>query len=57
MDGNAHLDLGFAPEYLFAYEGRYDELTLEAAQVTLAIGVATEFDTGGPRDRSFRSAI
>lgn len=24
MDGNVHLDLGLAPEYLFAYEGRYD---------------------------------
>lgn len=50
MDGNVHLDFGFAPEYLFAYEGRYDELILEAAQVALKNGVTTVFDSWGPRE-------
>jgi imidazolonepropionase-like amidohydrolase len=50
MDANVHLDFGVTPEYLFGYDGRYDELVLEAAQVELSNGVTTVFDTWGPRE-------
>ncbi len=50
MDANVHLDFGLEPEYLFTYEGRYDELVLESAQVALKSGVTTVFDTWGPRE-------
>jgi imidazolonepropionase-like amidohydrolase len=50
MDANVHLDFGLTPEYLFGFDGRYDELILEAAQVELKNGVTTVFDTWGPRE-------
>jgi imidazolonepropionase-like amidohydrolase len=49
MDANVHLILDFWPYTLARYEGRYDELALEAAQVTLKSGVTTVFDSWGPR--------
>jgi imidazolonepropionase-like amidohydrolase len=35
---------------LIRYEGRYDEVAIEAAQLTLKGGVTTVFDGWGPRD-------
>jgi imidazolonepropionase-like amidohydrolase len=49
LDANVHLLLDNEPEVLLCYEpGHYDELILEAAQVTLTAGVTTVFDTWGP---------
>ena len=47
MDANVHLcsDL---PDVLLEHEGRWDDLILEAVQVTLRAGVTTVFDTWGP---------
>ncbi len=47
MDANVHLFAGI-PDYMLQYEGRYTELIEEAAQITLAAGVTTVFDTYGP---------
>ena len=49
MDANVHLVLDFYPDTLLKYEGRYNELAIEAAQVTLRAGVTTVFDSWGPR--------
>lgn len=49
MDANVHLVLDHWPLTLVRYEGRYDELAIEAAQLTLKSGVTTVFDTWGPR--------
>jgi len=51
MDANVHLfgsigDLAL----LYKYEGRYDELILEAAQIALKTGQTTVYDTWGPRE-------
>jgi imidazolonepropionase-like amidohydrolase len=35
---------------LIRYEGRYDQLAVEAAQIALKNGLTTVFDTWGPRD-------
>jgi imidazolonepropionase-like amidohydrolase len=49
LDANVHLVLNCDPDVLLRYEpGAYDELVLEAAQVTLRAGVTTVFDTWGP---------
>ena len=59
LDANMHLVLDFWPLTLIRYEGRYDELAIEAAQVTLKSGVTTVFDTWGPLDslRKVRDAV
>jgi imidazolonepropionase-like amidohydrolase len=49
MDANVHLVAEHFPVTLVRYEGRYDELAVEAAQVTLKNGVTTVFDSWGPR--------
>lgn len=49
MDANVHLMLDLSALTLVRYEGRYDELAIEAAQVALRNGVTTVFDTWGPR--------
>lgn len=49
MDANVHLFLDVEIENLIKYEGRYEDLVLEAAQVALKNGVTTVFDTWGPR--------
>jgi imidazolonepropionase-like amidohydrolase len=49
MDANVHLVLDFVPYTLIRYEGRYDELAIEAAQIALRNGVTTVFDSWGPR--------
>lgn len=50
MDGNVHLYSGLMPDNLKSYDGRFDELVLEAAQVALQHGVTSLFDTWGPRE-------
>jgi imidazolonepropionase-like amidohydrolase len=50
MDANVHLFLDVEVEPLVKYEGHYDELIIEAAQVALRNGVTTVFDTWGPRE-------
>lgn len=48
MDANVHLVGARTTDTLLDFEGRYDELALEAAQLTLKYGVTTVFDTWGP---------
>ena len=48
MDANVHLVLGSSIEFISRYEGRYEDLIEEAAQVTLKNGVTTVFDSWGP---------
>ena len=50
MDANVHLFLfAITPAELIRYDGRYQELITEAAQVALKYGLTTVFDTWGPR--------
>ena len=49
MDANLHLFLNIDLETLIKHEGRYHEIVLEAAQITLRTGQTTVFDTWGPR--------
>lgn len=48
MDANVHLVGCRTTDTLLEFEGRYHELALEAAQLTLKYGVTTVFDTWGP---------
>src|SRR5262249_25700748 len=48
MDANVHLVLGSAIEFIVRYEGRYEDLIEEAAQVSLKNGLTTVFDSWGP---------
>jgi imidazolonepropionase-like amidohydrolase len=49
MDANVHLFFGSADlEMMYRFEGRYDELIIEAAQVALKTGQTTVYDTWGP---------
>jgi imidazolonepropionase-like amidohydrolase len=48
MDANVHLMLGSAIEFIVRFEGRYDDLIEEAAQVALKNGLTTVFDSWGP---------
>lgn len=48
MDANVHLVYGISIEFLARYEGRFEELIAEAAQVALANGLTTIFDSWGP---------
>ncbi len=50
MDANVHLVLDMYPLTLYRYEGRYDELAIEAAQIALRGGLTTVFDSWGPRE-------
>ena len=45
MDANVHLILGSAIEFIVRYEGRYEDLIEEAAQVSLKNGLTTVFDS------------
>jgi imidazolonepropionase-like amidohydrolase len=64
MDANVHLVYGASIEFMARYEGRFEELITEAAQVTLKNGLTTVFDSWGPlqplikvRDRLNRGEI
>jgi hypothetical protein len=48
MDANIHLFAARTPETLLEFEGRYDALVLEAAQLALKYGLTSVFDTWGP---------
>ena len=49
MNANVHLLCDIRPETLIRYEGRYEELIAESAQIALKNGQTTVFDTWGPR--------
>ncbi|GLY41921.1 Xaa-Pro dipeptidase [Amycolatopsis sp. NBRC 101858] len=49
MNANVHLLVNIMFETLVRYEGRYEDLIAEAAQVALKGGLTTVFDTWGPR--------
>ncbi|TKG70564.1 amidohydrolase family protein [Prauserella endophytica] len=49
MNANVHLLINIFLETLVRYEGRYEDLIVEAAQVALKGGMTTVFDTWGPR--------
>ncbi|GAA3543124.1 amidohydrolase family protein [Amycolatopsis ultiminotia] len=55
MNANVHLLINVFFETLVRYEGRYEDLIVEAAQVALKSGMTTVFDTWGPR-RALMSA-
>ena len=64
IDTNVHLILNTAPEWLGKYEGRFDQVATEAAQIELKNGVTTLFDSWGPlqplldvRDRIRRGEV
>jgi imidazolonepropionase-like amidohydrolase len=64
MDANVHLILDTSIEFVARYEGRWEELIEEAAQVALRNGVTTVFDSWGPlqplmhvRDRIARGEV
>lgn len=48
MDANIHLVSARTPDTLLEFEGRYDELAFEAAELALKYGLTTVFDTWGP---------
>lgn len=49
MNANVHLLVNVTLETLLRFDGRYEELITEAAQVALKAGLTTVFDTWGPR--------
>lgn len=49
MNANVHLLLNVMYESLVRFDGRYEELIAEAAQVALKSGLTTVFDSWGPR--------
>jgi len=48
MDANVHLVLGSSIEFIVRYEGHYEDLIEEAAQISLKNGLTTVFDSWGP---------
>jgi imidazolonepropionase-like amidohydrolase len=48
MDANMHLVAARTPDTLLEFEGRYEELAFEAAELALKYGLTTVFDTWGP---------
>jgi imidazolonepropionase-like amidohydrolase len=64
IDTNVHLILNTQPEWLAKYDGRFDQVATEAAQIELKNGVTTLFDSWGPlqplldvRDRIRRGEV
>ena len=64
MDANVHLILDTSIEFLARYEGRWEELIEEGAQIALKAGLTTVFDSWGPlqplmkvRDRIARGDV
>jgi imidazolonepropionase-like amidohydrolase len=55
MDANVHLFYPITADGLIRYEGRYEEVILEASQVALKNGLTTVFDTWGPREALTRA--
>lgn len=50
MDANVHLFLNLDAESLIRFQGEYDAIVREGAQLTLRNGLTTVFDTWGPFD-------
>lgn len=50
LDANVHLVFDLQVVTLIRYQGRYDEIITEAAQISLKNGVTTVFDSWGPRE-------
>jgi L-alanine-DL-glutamate epimerase-like enolase superfamily enzyme len=50
MDANVHLFFTITPDLLVRYEGLYEAVITEAAEIALRNGITTLFDTWGPRD-------
>jgi imidazolonepropionase-like amidohydrolase len=48
MDANVHLFFAITPDGLIRYQGRYEDVVAEAAQLSLKNGLTTVFDTWGP---------
>lgn len=48
MDANIHLVSARTPDTLLEFEGRYEQLAFEAAELALKYGLTTVFDTWGP---------
>jgi len=48
IDTNAHLVLMTVPEFFVKYEGRFEDIAIETAQVALKYGVTTIGDSWGP---------
>jgi imidazolonepropionase-like amidohydrolase len=48
MDANIHLVSARTPDTLLEFEGRYEDLAFEAAELALKYGLTTVFDTWGP---------
>lgn len=59
MDANVHLVSARTPDTILEFEGRYDLLVKEAAELALKYGLTTVFDTWGPAGptRSIRDRI
>jgi imidazolonepropionase-like amidohydrolase len=55
MDANVHLIWDIWPKTLITFEGRYDDVAIEVAQIALRSGITTVFDTWGPRDYLIRA--
>jgi imidazolonepropionase-like amidohydrolase len=48
IDTNAHLVLMTVPEFFVRYEGKFEDIALESAQVGLKYGITTIGDSWGP---------
>lgn len=55
MDANIHLVSARTPDTLLEFEGRYEELAFEAAELALKYGLTTVFDTWGPTEPLVRA--
>lgn len=50
MDANVHLFYAITPGALARFDGYYEDVIAEAAQIALRSGLTTVFDTWGPRE-------
>lgn len=64
IDSNAHMVLNTIPEFFIKYEGRFEEIALQSAQISLKYGLTTSGDSWGPlapllkvRDRINRGEV
>jgi len=64
IDTNVHLVLMTVPEFFVKYEGKFEDIALESAQIGLKYGLTTMMDTWGPlepllkaRDRLNRGEV
>jgi hypothetical protein len=48
MDANVHRFSATVPDLLLEFEGHYEDVVVDAAQIALRAGVTTLFDTWGP---------